>query len=201
MTDSRLLLIRHAEPQDDAQGRVYGSLDVGLSPRGREHARRLAAALEPVEAVYSSPRRRALETAEQLSTGVVVDERLREIDFGELEGRPYEEIRRERPELFRRWMETPTEVEFPGGESFAAVRARAVDALESLRPSHRTAAIVAHGGVVRAMLAHCLEMPDTAIFRLDVPYCSVSVVDWLDGTPLVRSVNRSWSRASVRIVR
>jgi broad specificity phosphatase PhoE len=193
MTTTRLLLIRHAEPQDDAHGRVYGSLDVGLSSRGRERARRLGSALEPVEAVYSSPRRRALETAEQLSASVVVEERLCEIDFGELEGRSYEEIRREQPELFRRWMETPTEVEFPGGESFAAVRARAVDALESIRGRHPAAAIVAHGGVVRAMLAHCLAMPDDAIFRIDVPYCSVSVVDWLDGTPLVRSVNGSWS--------
>ena len=201
MKSTRLLLIRHAEPQDDAHGRVYGSLDVGLSPRGHEQARRLAAALEPVSAIYSSPRRRALETAATLPAPAVVDERLREIDFGTLEGRSYEEIRQEQPELFRRWMETPTEVDFPGGESYADVRARAVAALDAIRGRHETAAIVAHGGVVRAMLAHCLAMPAEAIFRIDVPYCSVSVVDWLDGTPLVRSVNGSTSCASVRIGR
>jgi broad specificity phosphatase PhoE len=193
MTSTRLLLIRHAEPQDDAHGRVYGRLDVGLSPRGREQARRLAAVLEPVSAVYSSPRRRALETADPLAVPVVVDERLREIDFGALEGRSYEDIQQEQPELFRHWMETPTEVDFPGGESYADVRTRAIDALGAIRGRHETAAIVAHGGVVRALLAHCLAMPDEAIFRIDVPYCSVSVVDWFGDTPLVRSVNGSWS--------
>jgi broad specificity phosphatase PhoE len=193
VSSTRLLLIRHAEPQDDALGRVYGCSDIGLSARGRDRARRLAAVLEPLEAVYSSPRRRALETAEPLAVRVVVDERLREIDFGALEGRAYEEIRAEQPELFRRWMETPTEVQFPGGESYANVRTRAVEALEAIRGRHPCAAIVAHGGVVRAMLARCLAMPDEAIFRIDVPYCSVSVVDWFDDTPLVRSVNAGWS--------
>jgi alpha-ribazole phosphatase len=127
-----------------------------------------------------------------------VDERLREIDFGTLEGRAYEQIRLEQPDLFGRWMERPTEVDFPGGESYGVVRARAVEALGAIRGRHETAAIVAHGGVVRAMLAHCLAMPDEAIFRIDVPYCSVSVVDWFDDTPLVRSVNGNWSCASVR---
>src|SRR5439155_12266070 len=184
---------------DHAPERVTVPLDVGYSPRGHEQARRHAAALEPVSAIYSSPRRRALETAATLPAPAVVDERLRELDLRTLEGRSYEEIRQELPELFRRWMETPTEVDFPGGESYANVRARAVAALDAIRGRHETAAIVAHGGVVRAMLAHCLAMPAEAIFRIDVPYCSVSVVDWLDGTPLVRSVNGNTSCASVRI--
>jgi broad specificity phosphatase PhoE len=190
---SRLLLIRHAEPAEDARGRCYGSLDVGLSDRGREHARELAPTLtdEPA-AVYSSPRLRALETAALLfGREPIPDARLREIDFGDFEGLTYEEIERSHPEIYRRWMETPTLVEFPGGESYAVVRRRALEALESIRGRHagETAAVVAHGGVVRAILAECLAMPDEAIFRLDQPYCSISVVDWVDGTPLVRSVN------------
>src|SRR5204862_4854781 len=110
-----------------------------------------------------------------------------------LEGRAYEGLRQEQPVLFRLWMETPTEVYFPGGASYANVRGRAVAALDAIRGPHETAAIVAHGGVVRAMLAHCLAMPAEAIFRIDVPSCSVSVVDWLDGMPLVRPVNGNTS--------
>ena len=48
---------------------------------------------------------------------------------------------------------------------------------------------MAHGGVIRAMIAVCLEMPDEAIFRLDQRYGSVNVVDWLDGSPILRLLN------------
>ena len=141
--------------------------------------------------VVSSPARRALETAAALGTPEV-DERLRELDFGELEGRTYEEIERERPELFARWMRTPTEVRFPGGEGFEDLRERAVAAAAELRARHDggTVAVVTHGGVVRALLADALGLPSAAIFRLDVGYARVSVVDWFDGdAPVVRLVN------------
>jgi broad specificity phosphatase PhoE len=185
---SRLVLVRHAEPEEDARGRVYGTLDVGLSPAGREQARRLAESLPRVP-VYSSPRCRAVETARALGAAPIVEPDLREIDFGELEGRRYEEIERAEPELFRAWMETPTEVRFPGGESYADLRVRALRALESIRRRQACAVVVTHGGVVRAGLAAWLEMPDAAIFRLAQDYCGVSVVDWADGTPTVRVVN------------
>jgi alpha-ribazole phosphatase len=192
---SRLILIRHAEPEEDARGRCYGSLDIGLSTAGREHAGRLAARLASVEceAVYSSPRMRALETAEAIA-GVlgrvpVVDESLRELDFGELEGRTYDEIAASEPELYRAWMTTPTKVHFPGGESFADLKARSVAALERIRRLHENAIVVTHGGVLRAGVAAWLTMPDEAIFRLDQRYCGVTIVDWLDDEPLVRLLN------------
>jgi alpha-ribazole phosphatase len=192
---SRLILIRHAEPQEDARGRCYGSLDIGLSTAGREHARRLAERLARVEyeAVYSSPRVRARETADAigLAHGLapVVDEGLRELDFGELEGRTYDEIAASEPELYRAWMTTPTEIRFPGGESFADLKARSLVALERIRRLHESAIVVTHGGVLRAGVAAWLSMPDEAIFRLDQRYCGVTIVDWLDGEPLVRLLN------------
>jgi broad specificity phosphatase PhoE len=114
-----------------------------------------------------------------------------ELDFGELEGRTYDEIAAERPELYRAWMETPTEVEFPGGESYARLRTRVMAAVDELRARHdgETVAAVTHGGVIRAVLGHVLRMPDEAIFRLEQRYLGVSVVEWLDGFPLVRQVN------------
>ena len=192
---SRLILVRHAEPQEDARGRCYGSLDVGLSTAGREHARQLASRLAMVEceAVYTSPRVRALETAEAIAAVLgrspAVDEGLRELDFGELEGRTYDEIAASEPELYRAWMTTPTQVRFPGGECFADLKARSVAALERIRRGHENAIVVTHGGVLRAGVAAWLSMPDEAIFRLDQRYCGVTIVDWLDGEPLVRLLN------------
>jgi broad specificity phosphatase PhoE len=194
---SRLLLLRHAEPEEDSRGRCYGSLDVGLSPDGLEHADRLARELTglSIDAAYSSPRRRALDTATPIAAvhGLVpeVDDRLRELDFGHLEGRLYEEIERSEPELFRGWMDTPTEVSFPGGESYDDLRRRAVAACDEIRGRHACALVVTHGGVVRAVVAEWLAIPAAAIFRLDQSYGGLTVVEWIDATPVVRVLNRT----------
>jgi broad specificity phosphatase PhoE len=192
---SRVVLLRHAEPEEDSRGRCYGSLDVGLSATGLEHAQRLARDLVglSLDAVYSSPRRRALDTAAPIAAvhGLApeVDDRLRELDFGILEGRRYEEIERSEPELFRAWMEMPAEVSFPGGESYADLRRRAVAACDEIRLRHGCALAVTHGGVVRAVVSESLGIPAAAIFRLDQSYGGVTVVDWIEETPIVRLLN------------
>jgi len=189
----RLLLIRHADPAEEVRGRCYGGLDVGLSARGRERARELAEALggTGLDAVYASPRRRALETAAALGPAPIVDDRLRELEFGEFEGRTYDEIAASHPEIYRCWMETPTEVRFPGGESYADLRSRALEAAADLRARHagETVAAVTHAGVVRAVVADALGMPDGAIFRLGQDYGAVTRLDWIDGVPVLRLLN------------
>ena len=190
---TRLLLIRHAEPDEAARGRCYGRLDVGLSPTGLASAERLAESLRAVEldAVYVSPRLRAVQTAAALDTPRTVDDRLRELDFGHFEGRTYDEIEREQPEFFRSWMETPTLVRFPGGESYADLRERVSAALDDIVTANdgRTVALVSHGGVIRAALAVALGLPDDRAFALALGYARISIVDVFDGTPIVRLVN------------
>ena len=194
---TRLLFVRHAQPEETARGRCYGTLDIGLSERGQRHAQLLARTLTdiPLSAIYSSPSKRAIDTAAPLAAvhGLTptVNVALREIDFGDFEGCRYGDIERSHPELYQQWMETPTLVHFPGGESYARLRVRALAAMETIRVRHsgESAALVAHGGVLRAMLADCLSMPDEAIFRLDQSYGAISIVDWIDSAPLVRLVN------------
>ena len=176
------------------RGRCYGSLDVSLSAAGLRRAAAIGEALRDhdVAAVYSSPLQRALETARAIATAhglesIVCDD-LRELDFGELEGMLYEEIASEHPELFRGWMDDPASVRFPGGESLADLRERVLPEVAEIRARHdgEAAAVVAHGGVARVVLADVLDLPDAAFFRIDQPYGALSVVDWIDGMPIVR---------------
>jgi broad specificity phosphatase PhoE len=194
---TRLFLCRHGEPKASARGRVCGSLDVRLSLEGARQARLLAAVLAPTPlvAVYSSPQRRALDTARVVAAehGVapIQLDALREVDFGALEGLTYDEAAERYPDVYRSWMHRPARVRFPGGEGYADVRARAQAALAEILGERQdeSLAVVAHGGLIRAVLAICLEMPDEASFRLDQRYGAINVVDWLEGTPLVRLVN------------
>src|SRR5262249_28579904 len=143
---TRLYLVRHGEPDDAWRGRCYGRLDVGLSPSGRAQAERTAAWLgaAPIAAVYASPLRRALESAAPIAAAhgltPVAVRALREIDFGQLEGLSYDEAAERHPELYRAWMERPTEVSFPGGESYADMRERVQRAVLELRRQAAAAA-------------------------------------------------------------
>lgn len=194
---TRLVLVRHAEPKESVRGRCYGSLDVGLSQDGRRHAEALGRALSALgmQAVYTSGLRRALETAQSIAEPSGLSARvhpaLRELDFGELEGRSYDEIALAEPGLYRAWMENPTTTRFPGGESYPDLRARVLSALAEIRQRHARSviAVVAHGGVTRVMLATALDMRDDEIFQLDQDYGGVSVVDWFADTAVVRLVN------------
>ena len=202
----RLVLVRHAEAEESARGRCYGSLDVGLSPAGRMQCVRLARALarERLAAVVSSPRTRALETAQAIAEphalDVGVDPDLQELDFGELEGRTYDEIAEAMPELYDAWMTTPTRVRFPGGESYADLERRALRAVERLRTEHTdgTVVVVTHGGIVRAVLADVLGIPDDRIFRIAVEPASLAIVEWVEDVPtLVLLGSRAYPSARV----
>ena len=190
---TRIVLIRHAEPEEAAHGRVYGRLDVGLSEEGRRQCRALGAWFcgTDIAVVASSPRRRAVETAKALGRPIETDDAFAEIDFGDFEGQTYDAVHDANPEIYAEWMSSPTTVRFPNGESFADVRKRAVSAATALRIHYpaKTIAIVAHGGVNRAIIADALGMPDANIFRIAQDCAAISVIDWFAGEPTVLSLN------------
>jgi alpha-ribazole phosphatase len=191
---TRLVFVRHGEPDEAMRGRCYGRLDVPLSAAGLRRAAAVGEALRSheIDAVYSSPLQRACDTARAVASphGLepVLRGDLRELDFGELEGMSHDEIDSEHPELYRRWMEDPSTVRFPGGEALSDLRARVLPEVAAIRGRHegQSVAVVAHGGVVRVALAEALQLPGAAFFRLDQPYGAVSVVDWIEGVPVVR---------------
>jgi alpha-ribazole phosphatase len=199
---TRIVLCRHAETDETGRGRLCGALDVGLSAHGREQAVALAGALAalPVTALYTSPHRRAVETARPLAEALAVEAvellALREIDFGSADGLTADELCVRHPAVYDTWVTTPTTVRFPGGESYEELRARCTAGLSDIVSRHEGGTVVAvsHAGVVRALLASCLQMPDEALFRIDQRYASVNVVDWHDdGTPIVRLLNGAGS--------
>jgi broad specificity phosphatase PhoE len=173
---SRLILCRHAGEGNVAQ------------------VRELAAALAavPFDAVYTSPLARAVVTAEAIAAEhdlvpVEVAE-LREIELGAVDGLRFDQYP---PELQAELLSRPLSVRFPGGETYADLRARAARALEEIsraRPQG-TVVVVSHAGPIRAALATWLGIVDEAVFRIDQGLASVNVVDWLDGLPLIRLVN------------
>jgi alpha-ribazole phosphatase len=193
----RLIFIRHGEPKEETQGKCYGSLDIGLSPAGQRQIEAKLAAIRnfKAEALYASPLKRALESAAVAGTllglETTISPELREINFGSFEGRSYQEIERLYPDEYRTWMENPTGIQFPQGESFSDVKGRVLRFKDSLLSNHpgETVVLVAHGGANRIILAEAMGIPDCMIFRIDQAYAAVNIVDYLRESPIVRMVN------------
>ena len=161
-----LYLIRHGESVFNAEGRIQGQTDIPLSSLGRQQAVVLARAMAqlPMEAVYASPLRRAMETAEPLAEllrlPIRTDERLKEIHAGIFQGLLWSEIDQRYAAEATRWREYDPDFVVPGGESRRMLMQRgraAIDAI--LAAGHKQAAVVAHGGLLGAAIKSLLDIP------------------------------------------
>lgn len=155
----KLYLIRHGQTRWNLEGKIQGKTDIPLNETGMEQARLLGKAMEnkPVAAVYTSPLKRARQTAACVARGQgfkeIAVEGLREVDFGLWEGLTWKEIEKRYPEDFALWDKNPAEHTPTGGEKREDCRARCAAAMERiLRESEKEGdkdiAVVAHGGIL-----------------------------------------------------
>jgi broad specificity phosphatase PhoE len=139
---TRLILIRHGETDWNVEGRYQGQADPPLNQRGLAQARQLAQKLRDVglDVLYSSPLRRALQTAQILAEALDVplhtEPRLMEIHQGKWQTLLYTEIAARYPELFDRWQKEPWTVTLPGGENIAQVQERVYAAVDEILSRH-----------------------------------------------------------------
>ena len=156
-----IALARHGETTWNRDRRFQGQLDVPLNDRGREQARALGAAARGsgFASLWSSPLSRARETAEIVGAAIGLeprlDDRLKESDVGDWQGRSKEDIAREDPDGWLAFREAGEDFRFPGGESLGDQQERVIGALVDITQSHELPAlVVCHRGVIRCALAH-----------------------------------------------
>ncbi|HVF06374.1 MAG TPA: bifunctional RNase H/acid phosphatase [Frankiaceae bacterium] len=193
-----LLLVRHGETELSVAGRFSGTGDPELTERGWAQAKALAgraASFGPVTAVWTSPLRRAADTAagiaEALGLPVRVDDRLAECDFGEWEGLTFAQIQERDLGLLAEWM-GDADVAAPGGESFAAVTRRVRQARDAVLAAHpgETVVVVSHVTPIKTLLRLALDAPPSLLHRLYLDLASLSQAEWYpDGHAIVRRVN------------
>lgn len=160
-----ILLARHGETDWNRENRFQGHADPPLNETGRAQAVQLAEALgaESLTAVYSSPLRRALETAKivgaQHDVEPVPVDALREVDVGSWQGLTRDEARKRYPEQFARWLDYGRG--WDDGESYEEMTGRVVPALLAIAAAHRGERVLAvtHGGPIRAALAAAEQLP------------------------------------------
>ena len=160
-----------------AVGLCYGHHDVPLADTFAAEVAQLRPKLPADPAagyrVFSSPAARCLALAAEFAADVTPDERLREMHFGTWENCPWSNLP---PAETAPWMADYVTLAPPGGETFGAVQQRAAAFLTelALAPSAAPALVFTHGGTIRALVAHCLEIPLRNAFQLHVDFASVT---------------------------
>jgi broad specificity phosphatase PhoE len=185
---TRLYLIRHGENLANLTKEFsHRKVDYSLTPKGQLQAEQTARLLQDqgIAAIYSSPLRRAYETAEYLAAAlgqdVVVLEQFRELNVGDLEGQPpTPEAWTAHNEVLRAWRRGELDVAFPGGENFWSVWQRAADGYRQVVETHKgqAVAIFAHGGVYATTIkALCPDVDLANLLRQPSNNCSITQVD------------------------
>jgi broad specificity phosphatase PhoE len=192
-----LVLIRHAETDWNRERRYQGRRDTVLSEAGRAQAGAAGRLLagEPLQAVWSSPLRRARETAAAIAgprgLAVRVEPAFEEMHFGQWEGLTVEEVNARFPALYRAWLETPHLVALPGAETLGEVRARALKGLEGLRAAHegQTVCLVTHGVTSRILILEALGLGLDRIWSLQVSFAGISELEFRDDWAVLHRMN------------
>lgn len=177
-------IVRHGETKWNAEGRIQGHTDIGLSERGKEQARAAARRLASVhiDVAYCSDLSRTRETAQ-----IILGERdtplhsvpeLREYNKGVFEGLTGEEYRDRYPHLYEASLVNDPDFAPPGGETIRQCQARLAGFVKSVRKRHseEDVLLVGHGGSLRSGIVALLDLPLEANWKFAMQNCALSVI-------------------------
>lgn len=177
----QLFLVRHCATEVE-KGRFVGSTDVSIAAGCEKKIAAIAGLLPQNCICYCSPMLRTLQTHALLckyglNQKVMIDERVKEIDFGRWELKNFEEISHEEPEMIDDWKDYQRFV-FPDGDSVSGFMNRVASWLNEIREdTSKNIVLVAHGGVIRYLICLALQIPTDKYLLFDVKSASLTTIN------------------------
>lgn len=192
-----LYFLRHGQTAASRENVFSGSIDPELTSEGRAMSEAFAAAYRalPWAAVFTSPLRRAIETATPLCAAARIEmqprDGLKEINYGVWEGKPVEVVAREYHDDYLRWTADPAWYPPTSGEPAITIANRAMQVVEEIKQRYPkgNVLVVSHKATIRITLCSLLGI-DVGRFRyrLGCPTGSVSIVEFGAHGPLVKAL-------------
>ncbi|MFC1853438.1 alpha-ribazole phosphatase family protein, partial [candidate division CSSED10-310 bacterium] len=181
---------RHTTPEI-SKGVLYGQSDIEVKSTFAAEVSSIKERLKLDDdfIVYSSPLKRCLKLAQELSPAAVqLDERLKELNFGDWE---MKELDPEQQALMSEWMKDFITQRVPNGESFQDLYDRSVSFLNDLlQKTHEIAVVVTHGGVISALLIHILGISPEKLMQLHLDFGGISKISASESLQRVMFINR-----------
>lgn len=203
---TRILITRHGQTVTNREGRFCGHFETQLTPLGVRQAQALGQRLGgvQVDAVYTSDLGRAVETAALILQGrritPSIDPDLRELHYGQWEGRKGGEVAKAYPEQYKLMRAEDPGWRPPGGETIGEVRQRTFAALRRVAKAHQhqTVLIVTHGTAINCMISEALGVAPSHTFRFHVANCGLSEITMRRATPILSLLNDTAHLVGVR---
>ncbi len=167
-TRTEFVFVRHGQTHGNVTRNLQGQSNTDLDETGIQQVRLLARRLKshpPFDAIISSDLKRALDTAqilvESIGGTILPNPALREWNLGILEGRSWQELQLEYPDIMNSFLNSHVDVEVPGGERRSMLETRVADCLHSLANEYvgKRLLLVTHGGALRAIFRHIVGLP------------------------------------------
>jgi phosphoserine phosphatase len=197
---TRIVLVRHGHVDGIDPPRFRGQTDLPLTARGTRQAektRDLVACLPRPTTAYASPLLRCMTTAgiivQPLSLTISPMPSFLDIDYGDWQGRLYQEVKQADPEGFACWFDTPHLAIIPGGETLLQLAGRVAETMCGIVARHRgeTVLLVGHDTVNRILLLLALDLPLSRFWHLRQDPCAVNIVTHDEGGWRVVSMNEA----------
>ena len=185
---TEITLARHGETEWNVGEIFRGRVDVELNETGRKQAELLAKYLSEVkiEAIYSSPLKRALRTAEMIANyhqlEVETAPGLIDLDYGKWQGLPHQEVKDKYEELYVKWISHPDKVKMPEGESLSGVRKRAIGVVDEVIAKYEgTVILVSHRVVNKVLICALLGLDNSHFWNIRQDTCGITTFTYENG--------------------
>jgi len=195
MTNTIIDLIRHGEPEGGSAFRGH-NIDDPLSEKGWQQMRGAVGEHCPWSHIISSPMQRCVafanELAEKYELGVSIEDRLKEVGFGEWEGHAPAELQQQRPEEYNAFYRDPVNQRPPGAENLNEFISRVVSAYQQITKQHsgQHVLVVSHAGVMRAIIAHVLQSEPLGLYRIKVNNAGIARIRISERGAMLESLNQ-----------
>jgi broad specificity phosphatase PhoE len=190
-----LILIRHGETIWNKDGRVQGLSDIELSDVGLNQAHKLALSIQDIniKAIYSSPMKRAYQTAQIINeihnAPIYLEPGLMEMDQGDFEGLTFKEIKACEKDFLQQWIQDAAAVTMPNGESLAGLQKRAWSVVANIIDKNENALIVSHNFTIAAILCKISGISLSQFRKVCVGTASKTMVSFQNGSASIDVLN------------
>lgn len=193
----KIILVRHGETDDNNKLRLSGHIDSKLSNLGLIQSQKTMGYLGDynIDNIYSSPSSRAIDTIKELAKQKKLDinttDELKEMNFGNFEGKTFKEIKESHSYEFNNMIKLGFDYKYPNGEGLIKFHNRIASCIDSIIKENedKTILICTHAGVIRCIISHLISNSYNYHWNFKIDNCSVSIIEVHDGFSVIHKLN------------
>ncbi|WP_243445008.1 histidine phosphatase family protein [Romboutsia maritimum] len=195
----KLILVRHALTNDNQSNRLSGHIDSLISEKGKIQIEKITEFLKDIhiDRIYTTTSKRTKDTVKKLaqlkSLEIIENEFLKEISFGDFEGKTFDEIKVEYPNEFQKIINEGYEYKYPNGESLIDSYQRVVKEIDKIILDNKdsTVLICSHGGTIRNLITYLITNSYKYHWNFRIDNASVTILEIEDGFTVINTMNNT----------